>query len=74
MSTKDLLASFDVSSRLMRRRATSFAIELLERIRFAEETNLERFPLNLQNGDAFLNAGYSLDVIIDAIITLRDAY
>ena len=74
MSTKDLLNSFDVSSRSKRRKATALVIGLLELIRAAEEAYICRVPENLQAGDAFANAELSLDAIIDAIAGLADAY
>ena len=75
MTTKNLqIDLIDVSTRQKRRNATSLAIGLLERIRFAEEASLERFPTNLQDGDAYANAEYSLEVLVDAIVNLSDAY
>ena len=74
MTTNDFLMSIDVSTRSKRRRATSFVVDLLERVHSAEYANLDRFPLNLQNGDAFANAECSLEVIADAIVCLADAY
>jgi hypothetical protein len=47
---------------------------MLEKIRSAEEFNLERFPLNLQAGNAFVAANYSLEIISDTILGLWDAY
>ena len=74
MTTKDLLNSFDVSSRSKRRRAAAFAIDLLDLIRAAEEAYMDRVPENLRAGDAFANAELSLDAIADAIAGLADAY
>ena len=74
MTTKDLLALFDVSTRSKRRKATAFIIALLERIRAAEEAYMHRVPQNLQDGEAFANAEISVDFIVDAIATLGDAY
>jgi hypothetical protein len=77
MSTKDLsmmIGSIDVSTRAKRRQATSFAIDLLEHIRAAEEANIDRFPVNFQDGYAYANAGDSLEVITDAIAELESAY
>ena len=64
----------DLSSRANRRKTVALVIDLLERVRLAEDANIERFPDNLQNSDAFANAEFSLDVITDAIIALGDAY
>jgi uncharacterized protein YutE (UPF0331/DUF86 family) len=49
-------------------------VELLEAIRHAEERYLERIPLNLQSGSAYSYAEYSIDIIIDAICDLMNAY
>ena len=77
MTKKDMITmvdSIDVSTRAKRRKATSFAIAMLEQIRAAEETNIDRFPENLQCGYAYAKAGDSLEVISDAIADLEDAY
>jgi len=74
MSTPDPIMSLDLSTRSKRRKATALAINLLEHIRIAEEASIDKFPCNLQNGDAFTNAEESLDIIIDAIAALGDAY
>ena len=71
---KDSIKLIDVSTRSKRKRAASFAIELLERVRSAEEANLARFPENFQDGEAYANAEYSLEVIEGAICELYDAY
>ena len=64
----------DLSSRQKRRYAVSLAIAILERVRSAEDANLDRFPLAFQDSDAFANAESSLDSLIDAIVTLDDCY
>jgi hypothetical protein len=68
------LDSVDVSTRAKRRKATILVVELLEAIRHAEERYLERIPLNLQSGSAYSDAEYSIEVIIDAIDDLMNAY
>ena len=68
------MLEFDVSTRADRRKAASFAIDLLEHVRAAEERSISRFPMNLQNGDAFANAECSLEALFDAILCLGDAY
>ena len=73
-SIKASSSFIDLSTRGKRRKAVAAIIEILEKIRAAEETNLERFPLNFRDGDAYAAADYSLDVIIDAICGLIDAY
>jgi len=71
---KSILDSIDVSTRRKRRKAVVFVIELLEKIRHAEERYMERIPLNLQSGNAYFEADYCVDAIIDAIIGLLNAY
>ncbi|MDR0491854.1 MAG: hypothetical protein LBH28_11490 [Oscillospiraceae bacterium] len=68
------IGAIDVSSRSKRLQAVSIVIDLLEKIRVAEEENIDRFPANLRFGYAFVKAGDSLEFITDAIIGLRDAY
>lgn len=74
ITNKQLINTVDVSTRDKRRKAVALVIDLLERIRFAEETNIERFPVNFQDGEAFGNAEQSLDIVTDAIVFLFDAY
>jgi len=71
---KSCLDPIDVSTRAKRRKAMELAIELLEKIRHAEERYMERIPLNLRSGAAYFSADYSVDAIIDAIISLIGAY
>ena len=52
----------------------TLVIDLLEKIRHAEELYMERIPLNLRSGDAYLAADYSVDTIIETIIDLLRAY
>lgn len=73
-SINSTAASVDVSTRGKRRKAVKLVIEILENIRFAEEAYLERIPLNLRNSAAYSAADYSIDLIINAIISLLDAY
>jgi hypothetical protein len=70
---KSFLDSIDVSTRGKRRKAMVFVIELLEKIRHAEEQYMERMPPNLRSGAAYIEADYNVDVIIDAIIGLLGA-
>ena len=74
MIKKDIIESVDVSTRSKRRQAILFVIALLEHIQIAEEANVDRFPLNLQNSDAYSNAENSIEAIADTIICLMDAY
>ena len=71
---KSFLDSIDVSTRGKRRKAMVLVIELLEKIRHAEERYMERIPLNLQSSNAYFEADYCVDAIIDAIIGLLNAY
>ena len=71
---KSFLCSIDVSTRSKRRKAIWLVIELLEKIRHAEERYIERIPLNLRAGNAYFEADYSVDTVVDAIIDLMKAY
>jgi hypothetical protein len=51
----------------------TLAIELLEKIRYAEERYMEKFPCNLRSSGAYLEAGCNVDVIIEAVIGLLGA-
>jgi len=64
----------DLSSRAKRRKAVDIASLLLERVRFAEEANIDNFPLNFRDSQAFANAEDSWDLLIDAISSLYDIY
>jgi hypothetical protein len=70
---KSFINSIDVSTRGKRRKAMALVIELLEKIRHAEERYLERIPSNLRSGSAYFEADYSVNTIIDAIIALLGA-
>ena len=69
-----LLASVDVSTRRKRRAAVSLAIDLLERIRIAEQKYLDRIPLNLHGSVAYAAAEDTVDTLIAAIVTLLRAF
>ena len=71
---KDKPALLDVSTRGKRRKAVAGIIELLKEIREAEEGYMTRMPENLQSGDAYAVADNSVDVIIEAVDLLSDAY
>jgi hypothetical protein len=64
----------DLSSRDKRRKAVALAASLLDRIRAAEQANLDNFPLAFRDSDAFANAELSLDALTDAIVPLGDIY
>jgi hypothetical protein len=73
-TVESFLDSVDVSTRAKRRKAMVLVVELLEVIRHAEERYMERIPLNLQSGSAYSDSEYSIDIIIDAIGDLMNAY
>ena len=75
MQTFDsVFGAIDISTRPKRRRIVSMIITELSHIRKAEETYMERIPINMQHGDAYAAADYSVDLLNDAIITLMEAY
>jgi hypothetical protein len=63
----------DVSTRGERRKAMMLAVELLEKIRRAEERCMERTPLNLRSSVAYNEANYNVDALIGAIVGLWGA-
>jgi len=73
-SVKSIAATFDISTRGKRRKAVLYIIDLLKKIREAEENYMAKVPLNLQSGDAYAAADESVDAIIDAVNCLEDAY
>jgi len=64
----------DLSSRAKRRKAVELVSLLLDRVRLAEETNIDNFPLNFRDSQAFANAEDSWDLLMDAISSLYDIY
>jgi hypothetical protein len=66
--------NIDVSTKRKRRKAISLIIELLARVRYAEEYSLHRIPLNLQGGEAFLEAEEAVDCLDEAICVLANAF
>ena len=71
---KSFIDSIDVSIRGKRRKAIILAIELLKKIRYAEEQYMERTPLHLRSGAAYSAADYSAGSILDGLHCLFDAY
>lgn len=71
---RDIIYSVDVSTRGKRKKAMSLVIRLLEKICYGEERFQFNIPLNLQSGPAYEAAEISIDIMIDAISVLRDAY
>jgi hypothetical protein len=74
MKSIPIIASVDVSSRRKRRAATALAIDLLEKIRLAEEQYQSNIPLNLQESAAYAAAEETIDSLIDAILLLDCAF
>ena len=74
LSYEHFFDSMDLNTRAKRRRAVNLAISLLTRVRQAEDDNLDRFPENLQESEAFTNPDFSLDYVTDAIENLNYAY
>ena len=70
----DLFNQIDLSSRAKRRNAVNLASFLLDRVRIAEEANIDNFPLNFRDSQAFANAEDSWDALIDVISSLYDIY
>ena len=73
-SVKFIVDSLDVSTRGKRRKAVKLVMAMLEKIRSAEESYLERIPLNLQSGEAYAVAEESVDTITDVILALWGIY
>jgi hypothetical protein len=71
---KSFIDSVDVSTRSKRRKAMILVIELLKKIRHAEEQYMERIPLHLRSGAAYSAADYSAESILDGLHSLFDAY
>ena len=59
--------TLDISTRPKRRRAVSLIIKELGLIHLEEFAYLERIPENMQGGDAYAAADYSLDMLVEAI-------
>jgi len=68
----NFLDSIDVSTHNRRREAMALAIELLDKIRHAEERHMEMNPPNMQLGWDHLEAKYNIDAIIDATTSLTN--
>jgi hypothetical protein len=74
MLTKTSIKTTDLSTRTKRIRVISLITELLRRVKDAEETSLNKIPINLQNGEGYIageNAVESFDEVIDI---LEDTY
>jgi hypothetical protein len=65
-SIKVIPGCLDVSTRGKRRKATALIIEMLEKIKVAEEGYMSRIPPNLLSGEACSEANDSIDAIIEA--------
>ena len=71
---KAIFDSIDVSTRGKRRKAVSLIVDLLDNIQKAEQMYLDRFPHNLQAGDAYELSEFSVELVTEAIGSLIDAY
>ena len=71
---KALFDSRDLSTRSKRKAALTLAMNLIEKIRFAEEAYLERIPLNLHGSSAYAVTDEAVDILTDSIITLGSVY
>jgi len=71
---KAFFDSIDISTRGKRRKAVSLIVDLLDNIQKAEQMYLDRFPHNLQAGDAYDLSEFSIDMVTEAINSLIDAY
>jgi len=70
---KNKLAN-DYSTRRKRRAALLSIISSLEQISLAEESYRDNMPLNLQNSDAYDDAGYYVELLDEAADVLRSVY
>jgi hypothetical protein len=52
----------------------TLVISLLERIRAAERTFMERMPLNLKSSDAYDIAEHSIDMLDETIDVISSVY
>lgn len=69
-----ILNAFDLSTRSKRRDAAFFVIDFLFRIYREEEGYMNRIPVNLQSGNAFLAAEETLACLDEAASILTDAF
>jgi hypothetical protein len=74
MTTKNLFMSADLSSRGKRRKVVILVIDLLMRIRTAEQTLIERMPLNLHGSTAYDTAEYAIDILDEVIDVISSVY
>jgi len=74
MTTKNLLMSVDLSTRGKRRKMITLVIDLLKRIRSAEQALLERMPLNLHASDVYDTAEYAIDILDETIDVISSVY
>jgi len=74
VSTKLLVESIDVSTRRKRRVAISLAIDILEKVRSAEDAYLSNQPINFHESDSYAIAENAHDSLVDIIVSLSDVY
>jgi len=74
MTTKNLFMSADLSSRGKRRKVVILVIDLLKRIRTAEQTLIERMPFNLHGSTAYETTEYTIDILDEVIDVISSVY
>lgn len=63
-----------LSTRRLRRKLVNNLIDLLEKVKLAEEGYRDRIPENLRYSDRYEDADQSVEVLLEAIDILSDAY
>jgi len=74
MKACTIIDSIDVSTRRKRKAALSLALNMIEKIRFAEDAYLERIPPNLHGSSAYAITDEAVDALTDSILTLMTVY
>jgi hypothetical protein len=73
-SLKTAFITADLSTRGKRRNVTTLVAGLLKRIRAAEQTLIERMPLNLQGSDAYDATECFIELLDEAIDAVSNIY
>lgn len=74
MNKASLIDMIDVSTRRERRAAMGIAVDILGKIRLAEEGYRDRIPENMQSGEAYSAADETVEIIDIATEYLLDAF
>ena len=69
-----LFASIDVSTRRKRKAVTHLIIDILIKIRFAEQEYLGRIPLHLRGSTDHTATEETIDTLIAATVALSEAF